>query len=85
MVLRNPVDRAYSSFLHLVRDYREDRSFEEGLDLEKERIKDGFNPLWHYKSAGLYSSMVENYFRLFSHIKIIIYDEFKENPNEVLK
>ncbi len=37
IVLRNPIDRAYSSYLYHVRDGREKLSFEDTLDAEEER------------------------------------------------
>ena len=39
IMLRNPVKRAFSAYQHLVRDLREDLSFEEGLEREPERIE----------------------------------------------
>src|SRR5579863_751660 len=37
ILLREPIDRAYSAYMHLVRDGRETVSFAEGLRLEEER------------------------------------------------
>ena len=39
VILRNPVDRAYSQYLHFRRQMRESESFEKALELENERIK----------------------------------------------
>lgn len=84
VVLRNPADRAYSSFLHLVRDDREQLTFEEGLKEEDKRIKEGYNPLWHYTKAGMYANQIQNYLDKFSEVKVVIYEEFKAQPEKTL-
>ena len=54
-ILRNPADRAFSSFTHLVRDGREPiKSFAAALGRETERIAADWEPLWHYKELGFY-------------------------------
>ena len=39
IILRNPIDRAYSSYLHRVRDGQEKLSFEAALNAEEERAR----------------------------------------------
>src|ERR687883_42510 len=54
-VLRNPVDRAYSNFLHCIRVNREPLpSFAGALQAEEGRIRNNWGPLWHYKQKGFY-------------------------------
>ncbi|WP_462252982.1 sulfotransferase family protein [Ekhidna sp.] len=84
VVLRNPVDRAYSSYLHLRRDDRESFSFEEALKEEKARIDNKFNPLWHYRRVGLYADQVQRYLDNFEKVKVVIYEDFKSNPEKIL-
>jgi Sulfotransferase family len=86
ILLRNPVDRAYSAYMHLVRDGREYMGFAEGLRLEEERCKKGFEPLWWYKDLGLYYKQVKRYLNVFSieNVKVVLYDEFNANPWQVL-
>jgi Sulfotransferase family len=86
ILLRNPVDRAYSAYLHLVRDGREPMGFAEGLQLEEERCKKGFEPLWWYKDLGLYYEQVKRYLHVFGieNVKVVVYDEFNANPEQVL-
>lgn len=82
-VLRNPVDRAYASYLHLVRDgYETSKSFSVALDKEEERKSQNWMHLWHYKSVGLYSNQLERYLSLFdpSQIKVCLYDDFTCDP-----
>jgi hypothetical protein len=66
MILRNPIDRAYSAFLHLVRDGREEfTDFGTALQHEDERIRAGWEHIWHYKNMGAYYEQVKRYYDLF--------------------
>jgi len=85
-ILRHPADRAYSAYMHLVRDgYEKELDFEKALEKENERIEDNWGPIWHYKKAGLYFSQLIPYFKLFSNenILVIIYDDYKKDPKRV--
>jgi len=80
--LRNPVERAYSQFLHHVRDgleYTED--FFEAFNHEKERLDRG--PFWHYMKVGLYAEQVKRFVDLFGRekIKVIKFEDFKKDTN----
>ena len=73
VLLRDPVDRAYSHYLHSFRDRHESLSFEDALRNEKERLNsymktgDYLSFLRHsYYHQGLYGDMTENYFDYFS-------------------
>lgn len=81
-VLRDPVDRAFSSYLHVVRDGRESLTFEEGLLAEKKRISGGWEFIWHYQRAGLYASQVEQFLDLFprEQIRFYLYDDLLADP-----
>ncbi|WP_334050105.1 sulfotransferase domain-containing protein [Alteromonas gracilis] len=81
IVLRNPVIRAFSHYKHLRRDMRETLSFREALDIEEERILQGFEFSWHYKNMGFYYKQVKRYVDLFgsANVKVFIYEEvFKD-------
>ncbi len=86
-VLRNPVDRAFSSYLHVVRDGRESLTFEEGLRAEKERIAQGWEYIWHYQRAGLYAAQVERFLKLFrrEQMRFYLYDDLSKDPVCFLK
>jgi hypothetical protein len=45
VLLRNPVDRAYSHYQHRFRANREVSSFEEVIKVDKEKLKDGWENL----------------------------------------
>lgn len=88
VMLRNPVDRAYSSYKHLVRDDREFLdSFEEALEAEEKRISEEWLPLWHYVEAGKYGKQLTSYFEIFNkeQIKVILFEDFKKETSKVVK
>jgi hypothetical protein len=86
-VLRNPADRAFSSYLHVVREGRENLSFEEGLLAEEERIARGWEFIWHYRRAGFYTAQIERYLGLFprERMRIYLYDDLLEDPARLMK
>ena len=72
IILRNPVDRAYSHYNHSKRDGHEVSSFEEAIKLENERIEkfrdknDFLSELrCSYISQGLYFEMISAYLKYF--------------------
>jgi hypothetical protein len=88
VILRNPVDRAYSSFLHLVRDGREPlRNFAKALQEEEVRIHSNWEHIWHYKQVGFYYVQLNRYFNTFykQQIKVYIFEDFITNPVWILK
>lgn len=87
-ILRDPVDRAYSSFLHLVRDGHERLTdFERAIEEEERRISDNWTPMWHYTRRGFYSVQLRRYFELFDRkrIGIWLYEDFRSSPVGVLQ
>ena len=87
-ILRNPVDRAFSAFLHLVRDGRETtRDFAEALRLEPERIAAHWEHIWHYVGMGRYAEQLERYYAMFprEQIKVIVYRDFRTDPVGVMR
>lgn len=87
-ILRNPVDRAFSHFLHLVRDGRENTmDFDWAISQEEKRIKENWSPAWHYQRVGLYAEQIKQYLDIFdrSQIKVYIYDEWQQDNQVILK
>ena len=85
ITLRNPVDRAFSNYLHLVRGGWEPKTFEEALKSEKSRK--AANELWvrYYTDIGFYYEQVRAYKENLKNVKVYIYDDFKEDNMVVLK
>lgn len=88
IVLRDPVERAYSSFLHLRRDGREPlRDFAAALREEPRRSAENYAPLWHYVGMGLYHDQVRRYFETFGRdrVHVWLYEELLADPAAVLR
>lgn len=85
IILRNPIERAYSAYSNHVRDGREKEAFEKALRLENDRINSNWDMMWAYKGVGLYYKQVKRYLDVFSNVHIIIFEEFIEKTDEMLK
>lgn len=88
VVLRNPVDRAYSAFSQFVRDGREPlNDFTRALQAEEERIRNNWKWIWHYKKMGFYYGQLKRYYGTFEQeqIRVYLYEELNNNPTGVLQ
>jgi hypothetical protein len=88
VVLRNPVDRAYSAFMQYVRDGREPLDdFARALEAEEERIKDNWEWIWHYKNMGFYYAQLRRYYETFERkqIRVYLYEDLNDAPIDVLQ
>ena len=84
-ILREPVARAFSAWVHLTRDGREYLNFKESLADEPRRIKENWAEIWHYKEESKYYDQLKRYYDSFpkENIKVVIYEEFQGNPLKV--
>jgi hypothetical protein len=74
MVLRNPVDRAYSHYWYQVRRGGEKaRSFEEALADEPKRIRRGTWHGFYYVDCGRYGEQVSRYLEVFGREAVRVY------------
>ncbi len=86
IVLRDPIDRAYSSYLHTVRDRRESCTFEEALASERQRIDQGWEYIWHLTAVGRYSEQVRRFLSAFPHqVRIDLYEDFQKDEAGYLR
>ena len=80
VILRDPIERAYSHFLHHLRDrlvpYTD---FDQALKLESQRIADNWWWDYHYTQVGLYYQQLTRYFDNFGRqqIKVTLYDDLQ--------
>ena len=75
IVLRNPIDRAYSNYLMHVRDGREKLSFEHAIDMEKQRRAANWAWGWGYVDVGLYAKQVKAYLDNFERVLLLLFEE----------
>lgn len=87
IVLRNPVDRAWSHYKHLIRDGREKYSFEKALALEEDRFQKGWEFSWHLKKMGLYSQQIQRYITRFGkdNLRIILFEDLTGSFQTVMR
>ncbi len=76
IMLRNPVDRAYSHYFHEKRLGEERLSFEDAIRNERERLLDNDGYFYHqhysYLSRGKYVEQVKRYFEVFIRENVLI-------------
>ena len=92
IILRNPVDRAFSAYKHNRRydpkapNLHEELSFENALEIEDERIRNANLPMmFYYKSLGFYYDQVKAYKDNFSDVLVCILEELDSDPLSVMK
>lgn len=88
VILRNPVERAFSSFQHLIRDGREPiADFEAALDAEPRRIRDNWGFLWRYADMGFYHRQLEPFFSLFprTSIRTVLHEDLVRDSERTLR
>ena len=72
VLLRNPVDRAFSQFLHHVRDSLETcLTLEDALEKENGRLRDGWSWGHGYATHGHYAAQVDRYLAVFPREQIL--------------
>ncbi len=87
VVLRDPVERLWSHYLHMVRRGSETLSIREALAAEEERLASGSRAWINYYSGGLYAQQLEAWFELFPRERFLILktDELREAPISACK
>jgi hypothetical protein len=86
VLLRNPADRAFSAWSHLVRDAREKLSFAQALVAEPERMAAGWEPLWAYRGSGYYTEGLRTAFAELGrdNVGVWLYDDVAARPLDML-
>ncbi len=87
-MLRDPVERAYSHYLDMVRSTLEEESFERALELEPERIAAGGPMRWRrYFGDGLYAAQLAPWIDAFGResLLLLLTEDLRARPRETLK
>jgi Sulfotransferase family len=87
VVIRDPVDRAYSNWMHLRSDGLEPiEDFAGAWAAEGRRIEQGWAPFWHYRRLGLYGEQLRDLIEQFGRgqVHVLRYRELVETPRESL-
>lgn len=85
-ILRNPVEKIFSQYLHLLSEGREKLSFSEALDSEKTRKKNKYSDMWLYRESGFYSDKISHFQKTLGKDKVLIlyYDDFISSQTDFL-
>ncbi len=84
VLLRNPVDRAFSNYQHNLATF-ETLSFEQSIKEEKNRINHNYNSFWYYTALSQYADSVKAYLESFQQVKVIFFEDFTTQTNDTLK
>lgn len=79
IILRNPVERAFSHYLNFIRVGREKLTFEQALRCLNERKKQNWEWAWQYLEVGLYYEQVREYLKNFRYVRIYLFDDLVNN------
>ena len=87
VVLRDPVDRLYSNWMHLWADGLEPcADVLEACAREPDRIDAGWAPFWHYRNLGMYGRQLADLFQQFPREQVLLlrYHDLVEQPRRTL-
>ncbi len=85
VIVRDPIDRAYSNYLHLKRELRETMDFFSALKNEDNRRKESYSDFWYYRFNSTYYKKILMAKKTFSNVLVLTAEEFKRNPEITLK
>lgn len=87
ILLRNPVQKAYSQYIHLVSEKRETLLFYDALMAEQSRIDSGWLDIWRYAESTLYTERINKFISVFGKdkVKILLFDELVSRPDEFMR
>lgn len=88
VVLRNPVEQAFSHYLYAVKQRIEPLDdFVEALRSEADRLAAGWQPLFGYSTFPRYGEQLARYFQLFPRDQFFIrtYEDFSQNQAQFLQ
>ncbi|MDX6307463.1 MAG: hypothetical protein QOI06_509 [Nocardioidaceae bacterium] len=86
-VLRDPVDRAYSNWMHLWVDGLEPEwDIIKACEAEEARIAGGWAPFWRYRGLGRYGEQLESLYASYprEQVMVIRYRELVDEPVRIL-
>jgi hypothetical protein len=87
VLLRDPVDRAYSNWMHLWSDGLEPISdFVAACAAEEDRIAQGWAPFWHYRALGRFGEQLEHLYSLFPREQVLVqrYRQLVDEPTATI-
>ena len=86
-IVRDPIDRAYSNWMHLWCDGLEPvEDFSAAFALERRRIEQGYAPFWRYRGLGLYGEQLQHLYRHVDRSQVLVmrYRDLVDSPAEAV-
>jgi len=86
-ILRNPIEKSFSQYMHNVSEGLEKLNFEQALAAESKRESEGYSDMWLYKKSGLYADAIEYYKKVLGsvNVRLFYYEEYLRDPAFVLR
>ncbi len=85
IMLRDPIDRAFSAYSHLIRDARETGSFRDAIKHELSGARSQYMPIWHNIRSSRYVEAVQHARRLLGdRLKVVAYRDYARNNQETM-
>ena len=84
ILIRDPIKRAYSNYLHLLREHRETESFSKSLDLESFRKSQQYSDFWLYTFNSFYYDKIIVAKKVFSDVLILTQEELNLDTKKTL-
>lgn len=86
LILRNPVDRAWSQYWHFRKNFNESDDFINVIKKEtiSSRLNDGWNIFYDYIGFGMYSEQVLAYYKNFDNVKVFLFEDLKNGPEKLI-
>ena len=85
ILLRDPIKRAHSNYLHLLREQRETNTFSQALNLEDQRREKKYSDFWYYKFNSFYYDKIVKAKRSFKDVLILTQEELNADTRKSLK
>ncbi|MCA0152372.1 sulfotransferase family protein [Winogradskyella vincentii] len=85
IIVRDPIKRAFSNYLHLVRESREKQSFYEALKQEDQRKKLKYSDFWYYSFNSMYYDKIKAFNNEFKDVLIVKTEDLNKKATDVLK
>jgi hypothetical protein len=82
-VVRDPIDRAYSNWMHLWSDGLEPvDDFEEAFALQDARVRAGWAPFWRYRDLGRYGEQLQHLYACLDRTRVLVlrYRDVVDDP-----
>lgn len=87
ILLRNPVDRMFSQYMHLRRAAREELAFDDALAAEDARSAQGWGDMWLYRHSAHAAGRVRRYIETFQreNVLVVISEQMRDDLSATVR